>query len=64
MAPDDSSVHLHYGLFLMDSERNLEALVNSMTASFQCKCTEELSRDVQFALENQDSATVCHGLLC
>jgi Flp pilus assembly protein TadD len=25
MAPDDPSVHLHYGLFLMDSERNLEA---------------------------------------
>ena len=25
MAPEDPSVHLHYGLFLMDSERNLEA---------------------------------------
>lgn len=25
MAPNDPSVHLHYGLFLMDSERNLEA---------------------------------------
>ena len=25
MAPDNPSVHLHYGLFLMDSEKNLEA---------------------------------------
>ena len=25
LAPNDASVHLHYGLFLMDSDRNLEA---------------------------------------
>ena len=25
MVPEDPSVHLHYGLFLMDSDRNLEA---------------------------------------
>ena len=25
LAPNDPAVHLHYGLFLMDTERNLEA---------------------------------------
>ena len=65
MAPDNPSVHLHYGLFLMDSERNLEAAREFAKASNSfwipsrrvriCKCT----RDVWFAFENQDSGSKC-----
>ena len=35
MASDNPSVHLHHGLFLMNSDRNLEALVNSLAESIK-----------------------------